>query len=65
MERSAPEPIDEITQALPGHHLDQRVAHEISVFGIDITLLDIGQRVRKLHGWCIREAQRESAYTFW
>jgi hypothetical protein len=45
MERSAPEPVDKIAEALPSHHLDQRVAHEISVLAIYITILDVGQWV--------------------
>lgn len=51
-------PVDKVTQPLPGHHLNQRVAHEIGVLGVYIACLDVGQRMRKLCGWGVWEPKK-------
>jgi hypothetical protein len=40
-------------ETLPGHHLNEWVGHEISVISVDVSGLDVGQRMRKLNSWGI------------
>ena len=50
------EAIYEVPEALPHHHLDEWIRHEIAVGGLDVAGLDVRKWVRKLARRRIREA---------
>lgn len=55
MESFGTETVDQIAESLPGHHFDKRVRHEVDVLGIDVAILNVGQRVWELDRGSVRK----------